>query len=85
MSSFDVLRTYGTAALLRFAAAVVMFLVLHLIRIPLVLAARVLEVGMRRADAFATRQATTPKPGPINHFFPTEPATTPNEDTRAYA
>lgn len=69
MSTFDVLQRHGTAALLRFAAAVALFLVLHLIRIPLVLLARVLEVGMRRADGFATRQATTPKTGPINHFF----------------
>ncbi|MCP2255226.1 hypothetical protein LY13_004000 [Prauserella aidingensis] len=85
MSSFDVLARYGTAALLRFAAAVALFLVLHLIRIPLVLAARVLEVGMRRADAFATRQASRPPEGPINHFFTDEHTTHSREDTRVYA
>lgn len=86
MSTFDVLHRYGTAALLRFAAAVAMFLVLHLVRIPLVLAARVLEVGMRRADAFATRQASTPPSGPVNHFFNhTTANTTSQEETRVYA
>ncbi|MCR3719923.1 MULTISPECIES: hypothetical protein [Prauserella salsuginis group] len=84
MSSFDVLARYGTGALLRFAAAVALFLVLHLIRIPLVLAARVLEVGMRRADGFATRQASQAPDGPINHFF-AENTTTSREDTRVYA
>lgn len=69
MSTFDVLARYGTAALLRFAAAVALFLVLHLIRIPLVLVARVLEGVMRRVDAYAVTQASRPPSGPINHFF----------------
>ena len=87
MSTFDVLRRYGTGALLRFAAAVAVFLVLHLVRIPFVLAARVLEVGMRRADAFATRQASTPPAGPVNHFVnhTTTAHATSQEDTRVYA
>lgn len=86
MSTFDVLQRHGTAALLRFAAAVALFLVLHLIRIPLVLLARVLEIGMRRADGFATRQASRPPSGPINHFFDhTTTNTTNQEDTRVYA
>ncbi|PRX43841.1 hypothetical protein B0I33_1094 [Prauserella shujinwangii] len=72
MSTFDVLARYGTAALLRFAGAVVLFLLLHLARIPLVLAARVLEVAMRRLDGYATRQASQPPRGPINHYFDRE-------------
>ncbi|WP_216210585.1 hypothetical protein [Amycolatopsis aidingensis] len=69
MSTFDVLRRYGTAALLRFAGAVLLFLLLHLVRIPLVLAARVLEVAMRRVDGYAVRQASQRPQGPINHYF----------------
>lgn len=72
MSTFDVLSRYGTAALLRFAGAVALFLALHLTRIPLVLAARVLEVAMRRLDGYATRQASRPPRGPINHYFTTD-------------
>jgi hypothetical protein len=70
VSTFDVLNRYGTAALLRFAAAVALFLVLHLVRIPLVLLARVLEGVMRRVDGYAIRQATSPTK-PINHYFAT--------------
>ncbi|RBM12126.1 hypothetical protein DI005_33240 [Prauserella sp. PE36] len=83
MSTFDVLRQYGTAALLRFAGAVVLFLVLHLVRIPLVLAARVLEVAMRRLDGFATRQASTPPRKPVNDFFAGSAST--REGARVYA
>ncbi|PXY31105.1 hypothetical protein [Prauserella muralis] len=69
MSTFDVLARYGTAALLRFVGAVVLFLLLHLARIPLVLLARVLEIAMRRIDAYAARQASRPPRRPINHYF----------------
>jgi hypothetical protein len=69
MTTFDVLHRYGTAALLRFAAAVALFLVLHLIRIPIVLVAAVLEGGMRRVDAYATSQASRPPTRPVNQFF----------------
>lgn len=69
MSIFDVLSRHGTAALLRFSAALVLFLTLHLLRIPLVLLARVLEVGLCRIDGYATRQATRPPSAPINHFY----------------
>ncbi|RZQ60860.1 hypothetical protein [Amycolatopsis suaedae] len=69
MSTFDVLQRHGTAALLRFAGAVLLFLALHLVRIPLVLAARVLELALRRVDGYATRQASTPPKGPVNQFF----------------
>ena len=70
MSLFEALRQRGTVALLGLAAGVVLFLLLHLIRIPLVLLARVLEISMRRVDAFAVRQASQVPRGPINQFFP---------------
>jgi hypothetical protein len=69
MSAFEVLQRFGTAALLRFTTAVAVFLLLHLLRIPLVLIARVLEVSMRRIDAFAAKQASKPPTRPINQFF----------------
>lgn len=69
MSIFDVLQRFGTAALLRFTGAVAVFLLLHLIRIPLVVVARVLEISMRRVNAYAARQATQPPAGPVNQFF----------------
>lgn len=69
MSVFDVLHRYGTAAVLRFTGALLLFLALHLVRIPLVLTAQVLEVALRRVDAYATRQAGTSPTGPINHFY----------------
>jgi hypothetical protein len=74
MSTFDVLQHRGTAALLRITAALALFGVLHLVRIPLVLAERVLAGVMRRVDGYAVRQASRPPTGPINHYFP-DPAT----------
>lgn len=69
MSTFDVLRRYGTWALLKVTAAVLTFVVLHLIRIPLVIAAAVLEGVMRRVDGYATRQTAAPPTRPLNQFF----------------
>jgi hypothetical protein len=69
MTTFDVLHRYGTAALLRVFGAFAVFLLLHLIRIPLVLLAAVLEGVMRRADDYLTRQASAPPARPINQFF----------------
>jgi hypothetical protein len=69
MTTFDVLHRYGTAALLRFAGAVALFLALHLVRIPLVLLAAVLEGAMHRVDGYATRQASQRPQKPINQFF----------------
>jgi hypothetical protein len=45
-----------------------LFLVLHLIRLPLVLMARALEVSMRFVDAYATRQASQYPTHPINRY-----------------
>jgi hypothetical protein len=87
MTTFDVLNRYGTAALARFVGALVLFLALHLIRIPLVLIVRVLEISMRRIDGYATRQAS-PSRGPtrpVNHWFPRSNPSEQEEYTDAYA
>lgn len=54
MSAFEVLEHYGAARLARFVAALILFLFLHLLRWPLLLLVRVLEVAMRRVDGYAT-------------------------------
>jgi hypothetical protein len=69
----------GTAALVRLFAAIAVFLLLHLLRIPLVLAARVLEHALRRIDRYATAQVVRVPAGPINHF-----ATTAREGVHVY-
>ncbi|MGW7534720.1 hypothetical protein [Amycolatopsis sp. NPDC054798] len=74
MSTFEVLSRYGTLALIRHALTVVLFLVLHLVRIPLVLVARVLEGVMGELDRYATAQASRPPNRPVNQFFPHESA-----------
>lgn len=60
MSAFDVLSRHGTAALLRFLGSVALFVALHLLRQPFLLAARLLEAGMRRVDARLTASVTAP-------------------------
>lgn len=69
MSIFEVLERRGTWVLLKFTGAVVVFLLLHLIRIPLVLLARMLEFTLRRLNGYAARQATAQPRGPVNQFF----------------
>lgn len=54
MSTFAVLHTFGMTVLLRFIGALALFVVLHVVRLPLVLVARVLEVAMWRVDAYVT-------------------------------
>ena len=71
MSTFDVLERYGTWALIRHLVTVLLFVVLHLLRIPLVLVSRVLEGVMRELDAYAAGQASRPPRRPVNNFFPT--------------
>ncbi|MBE1502671.1 hypothetical protein H4696_009771 [Amycolatopsis lexingtonensis] len=68
------LERNGTWALLRIFAALALFLVLHLIRIPLVLLARILAGVMARLDGYATTHVTREPAGPINHYF--DPHTT---------
>ncbi|WP_206793202.1 hypothetical protein [Amycolatopsis sp. MtRt-6] len=69
MNTFEVLQERGTLALIRFAGTVCLFLVLHLLRIPLVVAERVLAGVLVRLDQAATRQASRP-PRRVNQFFP---------------
>lgn len=52
MSAFEVVQRYGTWALLRFVLALLVFVVVHLVRLPLLWVVRVLEVFMRRIDGF---------------------------------
>lgn len=62
MSAFEVLHRYGTWALLRFVLALLVFVALHLVRLPLLLAARLLEACMRRVDGFVVA-GLPPRPG----------------------
>jgi hypothetical protein len=64
----ELLTRCGTFALLRFTAAMLLITVLHLIRVPLVVAVRVLSGVIARADAYATRYAFTTPTGPVNAF-----------------
>lgn len=70
MSAFEVLQRKGTLTLLGFTGALLVFVVLHLVRIPLVLLAAILAGVMARLDRTVTRLATEPPRGPINQFFP---------------
>jgi hypothetical protein len=71
-TTFEVLARFGTLGLARFVGALLLFLLLHLARMPLVILARVIEVCLCRVDAYATRQATTPAsacPRPHTQWF----------------
>ncbi|MFI5558980.1 hypothetical protein ACIA2T_06840 [Amycolatopsis japonica] len=68
MTVFNVLETRGTGALLRFVAAVVLFAVLQLMRIPLGLLLQVITGVMSRVDGYAVTQVSRSPRGPINHF-----------------
>lgn len=70
MSAFDVLDKFGTAALLKFFAAVAAFVLLHVLRIPIFLLAKLLEIGMVRIDRhLAGSIAAAPPTRPHNDFF----------------
>ena len=56
---FAALDRYGTSALLCLAAGLCLFLALHLARLPLLFAVRVLGAAMCRVDAHVTALATT--------------------------
>jgi hypothetical protein len=51
---FDILNSQGMPAMARFAGTLLLFLALHLIRAPLLLAVRVIEASMRRVNTYAT-------------------------------
>jgi hypothetical protein len=70
VNTFEVLQERGTLALVRFAGTVCLFLVLHLLRIPLVIAERILAGVLVRLDRAATRQASLPQRRRVNQFFP---------------
>jgi hypothetical protein len=67
---FEVLQRYGTFALVRFTGTVCLFLVLHLLRIPLVIAERVLAGVLVRLDRAAAVQSSRPPRRRVNQFFP---------------
>lgn len=79
MSAFEVLQRYGTWALLRFVLALLMFVALHLVRLPLLAVARVLEVCMRRVDGLIVaglppHQGPQPDTGQADQFVMREAA-----------
>lgn len=85
MSTFDVLQQHGTAALARHVGWLLLFLVLHLIRIPFVLIERALAVALVRIDKAATTQASRIPKRPINQFFPDDiTARTARKETHAH-
>ncbi|WP_329054066.1 hypothetical protein OG738_13520 [Amycolatopsis sp. NBC_01488] len=69
MSLFDVVRRFGTWRLVLFTGSLLAFLALHLIRIPLVLLALVLETALGLLNDAATRQASAPPRRPVNDFY----------------
>lgn len=60
--SFEALSALPTTTLVRFAAAVALFAVLHLVRLPFVLAAALLAVSLSRIGAYASRLTTSEEP-----------------------
>jgi len=64
VSAFDVLHHYGARALIGFLFTIAVFVALHLIRLPLLGAARALETAMHRVNARLTRAVDTPPAGP---------------------
>ncbi|MCT2587780.1 hypothetical protein [Actinophytocola gossypii] len=54
MSASDVLARYGTWALLRFVLALLVFVALHLVRLPVLLLVTVLNAAMSRVDGAVT-------------------------------
>lgn len=63
MSAREVLVRFGTWALLRFVLALLAFVVLHLVRVPFLVIARLLDAAMSRVDRAVTSAVSTPGPG----------------------
>ena len=59
MSASDVLARFGTWALLRFVVALLVFVVLHLMRLPVLLLVAVLDGAMSRVDKAVTAAVST--------------------------
>lgn len=64
MSATDVLARYGTWALVKFVLALLVFVVLHLMRLPVLLLAVVLDGAMSRVDKAVT-SAVSGEPGSV--------------------
>jgi hypothetical protein len=64
MSATDVLARFGTWALLRFVLALLVFVLLHLVRLPVLLLAVVLDSAMSRVDNAVTA-AVSDRPGSV--------------------
>jgi hypothetical protein len=58
MSAWEVLVRFGTVRLLGFLLALLLFVALHLARLPLLLIARLLEAAMSRVDHAITAAVT---------------------------
>lgn len=54
MNASDVLARFGTWALVKFTAALLVFVLLHLVRLPVLLLVAVLNAAMARLDAAVT-------------------------------
>ncbi|WP_460404954.1 hypothetical protein [Actinophytocola sediminis] len=65
MSATDVLARFGTWALLRFTLALLVFVLLHLVRLPVLLLTAVLDGAMSRVDRAVTSAVSGPGPGPV--------------------
>jgi hypothetical protein len=61
MSAADVLSRFGTWALVKFVGALLVFVLLHLVRLPVVLLTVALAAAMARVDhAVTSAVSTTP-------------------------
>jgi hypothetical protein len=60
MTASDVLTRFGTWALVKFTAALVLFVLLHLVRMPVLLLVAVLNAAMARVDAAVTSAVSRP-------------------------
>jgi hypothetical protein len=59
MNATDVLTRFGTWALVKFVAALLAFVALHLLRFPLLLLVTVLSGAMARVDGMVTAAVST--------------------------
>ena len=77
MNATDVLAQYGTWALMKFVGALVLFMVLHLMRLPVRLLLVMFEAAMSRVDNAVTAAVSrpTPRPGDRQASFVAEEGT----------
>jgi hypothetical protein len=62
MGASDVLARFGTWALVKFVVALLVFVLLHLVRLPVLLLATLLEGAMSRVDQAVTAAVSTAGP-----------------------